>query len=146
MLHELFITHCTKDILSRDFVWHYIMYLMLHLHYVLMSCQHIMSLLISSVTSFFKKIMDRTDASLLPSHQYTEPHDSPLWRNHFNPIFDSNPDMTQRGDPQTSPKWKPNHSQIMDKEDLLEFFIVSVNLPHESLEPPPPRIILRSQF
>ena len=54
-----------KDIPSWDFVWHYIMYLMLHLHDILSSCQHITSLLISSAMFFLKNHRFQEDGRTL---------------------------------------------------------------------------------
>ena len=54
------------------------------------------------------------------SHQCTEPDDSPpTLENYINPNSVSNASMTQRGNPQYSPKWEPDGPQIMDKGDLL---------------------------
>ena len=67
--------------------------------------------------------MDRTDASLPAKHKCSEMDETPLpLDDYINPYFGFNPDITQWGDPQTSPKWKLDDSQIMDNEDSLEVF------------------------
>ena len=116
-----------KDILSWDFLGCYTVYLMLCLHDILTSCQHIISLLILSAVYFFKKIINRTDKLLFLAHQCTEPdsmEDDFLPLLYSAPNSGSDPCMAQRGDSQSSPKWEPDYDPcIMDKETCKSFFL-----------------------
>ena len=104
------------------FLWHYIMYLTLHLYDVLTSCQHITPFWYVSHILFQKSWILWTMYSPSAEIQINTPPPLELASDSNSiPFMPSRRGRWQRS-PCSSPKWWSDDTQIMDPEYLMEWF------------------------